>query len=123
VRFIDCTLELYAHAIAIEREAAERYAGFAERMEDEGQEDLARAFGLLASAEAAHLATLLNRTAGLALPTIAPGRYQWLDAQAPETAARAREMAADEEEHIELLAKMLGELPAGSLDTTLIFTD
>ena len=33
--------ELYAHAIALEREAAERYREFAGRMKDEAREDLA----------------------------------------------------------------------------------
>ena len=160
---IESPLELYAHAIAFERKAAERYAEPAERMQDEGREELARLFGLLARAEMAHLETLEQRTAGLQLPAIAGDRYKWLDAGAPETVARelilrlmtsrhaltialqaerralafflhaawttsdpgvralANEMAADEREHVELLAKMLGELPQGSLDTTLIF--
>ena len=165
MKFIESTPELYAHAIAFEREAAERYAEFAERMQDEGRDDLARLFDRLARAEMEHLATLEKRTEGVALPQIPDGRYKWLDAHAPETAARelvfrlmtprhalaialhaerralaffdhaawttadpgvqalAREMAADEREHVELLAKMLGETPEGSLDTTLIFAE
>jgi rubrerythrin len=165
VKFIHSSAELYAHGIAFEREAAERYAEFAERMLDEGRDDLARLFGMLARAEMEHLETLQMRTAGTALPHIAEGRYSWLDAHAPETNARslifrlmtprhalmialqaerravafflhtswttsdpgvralAREMAADEQEHIELLANMLGDLPADTLDTTLIFAE
>jgi len=79
---------LYAHAIAIEREAAERYAEFAERMADLGNDATAEVFRRLAGFEAAHLKTLEARTDGVALPSIAPGRYAWLDAGAPETAAR-----------------------------------
>ncbi|HET7197103.1 MAG TPA: ferritin family protein [Burkholderiales bacterium] len=79
--------ELYAHAIAIEREAAGRYSELAERMDDEGREELARVFGELARMEAEHLETLERRTQGIALPAIAPGEYQWLG-EAPETAAR-----------------------------------
>jgi rubrerythrin len=165
VKLIQSTPELYAHAIAVEREAAERYAQFAERMQDEGRDDLARLFSMLARAEAEHLETLRKRTEGIALPQIAAGRYHWLDAHAPETVALelvfrlmtprhalvialqaerralafflhagwtacdpgvralANEMAADEREHVELLAKMLGEVPEGSLDTTLIFAE
>ena len=48
--------ELYAHAIAIEREAAERYAELAERMRDESNEDLAGLFAGMAALEAGHLA-------------------------------------------------------------------
>lgn len=165
MKFIHSTAELYAHAIAFEREAAERYAEFAGHMQDEGRDDLARLFGMLMGAEMEHLETLEKRTEGIALPQIAEGRYKWLEAHAPETMARelvfrlmtprhalvialqaerrarafflhtswttsdsgvralAREMAADEQEHIDLLANMLGELPAGPLDTTLIFAE
>jgi len=88
MRLIESPAELYAHAIAIEREAAERYSELAERMEDEGHEELARVFGVLASMEAEHLEALERRTRGIALPEIRAGRYKWLDAGAPETPAR-----------------------------------
>jgi rubrerythrin len=163
VKIIQSPPELYAHAIAIEREAAARYAEFAERMEDEGREDLARVFGLLARLEAEHLEALERRTAGIALPEIPAGRYAWLDAGAPETQAHemvlrlmtprhalaialaaerraqgffeqvswtssdpalralAREMAAEEREHVDLIAKMLHDTPESTLDQTVIF--
>ena len=81
-------LELYAHALAIEREAAERYAEFAQRMSDLGDENVAALFRQLAVYEAEHLDTLEARTAGLQVPRIAAGEYAWLDASAPESAAR-----------------------------------
>jgi rubrerythrin len=84
---IQSPLELYAHAIAIEREAAERYSELAARMDDEGRDELARVFAELAQMEAEHLETLERRSAGLALPAIAPGKYCWLEDGAPETAA------------------------------------
>lgn len=163
MRTIQSAPELYAHAIAIEREAAARYAEFAERMEDEGREDLARVFGLLADEEAEHLQTLERRTAGIAVPQIQDGHHQWLDGGAPETAARelvyrlmtprhalaialhaeqraqaffehvywtasdpalralAKEMAAEEREHVALVSRMLDETPLPSLEGTLIF--
>lgn len=80
--------ELYAHAIAIEREAAERYTELAARMSDEGREDLARVFEMLADLESGHLQTLEARTLDVPLPPIPDSRYHWLDAAAPETAAR-----------------------------------
>jgi len=79
--------ELYAHAIAIEREAAERYAEFAQHMDDEGNDDVARLFRTLAVFEAEHLDTLEARTKGVKVPAIGAGEYAWLDAGAPETAA------------------------------------
>jgi rubrerythrin len=80
--------ELYAHAIAIEREALARYSEFAERMSDLGNDAAAEVFATLARLEAAHLERLLERTRAMALPALAAGQYAWLDAAAPETAAR-----------------------------------
>jgi rubrerythrin len=88
MRAIQSAAELYAHAIAIEREAAERYSEFAERMADLGNDAVAELFDRLAGFEAEHLETLLRRTDGVALPIPAAGEYRWLDAAAPETAAR-----------------------------------
>jgi rubrerythrin len=80
--------ELYAHALAIEREAAERYAELAQRMDDLGNDEVAALFRRLAVYEAEHLDTLERRTTGVDVPVIPPGRYAWLDAAAPETVAR-----------------------------------
>lgn len=80
--------ELYAHAIAIEREAAERYAELAERMSDLGNDAVAEVFGRLAGFEAEHLDALLRRSDGIALPHFSENDYRWLDSGAPETAAR-----------------------------------
>lgn len=156
--------ELYAHAIAIEREAAERYAELAGRMQDEGREDLGRVFQMLADLESEHLQTLEARTLDVALPAVAADRYRWLESGAPETAARelvyrlmtprmaiavalqaeiraqaffervmmtaddpalrslAREMAAEEQEHAALLARMLEGMPdPAALASTPIF--
>lgn len=82
------TPTLYAHAIAIEREAVERYSEFAERMDDLGNQAAAEIFGTLARLETEHLEELLERTAGMDLPRPAPQEYAWLDGAAPETAAR-----------------------------------
>lgn len=80
--------ELYAHALAIEREAAERYAELAQRMDDLGNDEVAALFRRLAVYEAEHLDTLERRTRGVDVPVIPPGQYAWLDAAAPETVAR-----------------------------------
>lgn len=79
--------ELYAHAIAIEREAAARYSELAQQMSDRNEDAVAEVFSALAREEAEHLQALERRTEGVALPSLAAGQYQWLDAAAPETAA------------------------------------
>lgn len=80
--------ELYSHAIAIEREATLRYRELAERMEQEGRDDLAHVFAALAQAEGEHLEALERRTEGVALPDIAEHEYRWYPGGAPESAAR-----------------------------------
>jgi len=132
--------ELYAHAIAIEREAGERYGEFAERMGDLGNDAAAEVFGRLAALEAEHLDALLRRTDGVALPKLSTDQYRWLDAEPPETAAHelvfrlftprqafmnaddpslrglAQEMATEEQEHVGMVERMLERTPDPSID-------
>ena len=135
MRLVESTPELYAHAMAIEREAAARYAELAERMEDEGREELAHVFGLLATMEAEHLEILERRARGIALPEIAPERYKWLESGAPEAffehvywttgdpalRALAKEMAEEGCEHVALVGQLFDETPQPKLDDMLIF--
>ncbi|MCG6951317.1 MAG: ferritin family protein [Betaproteobacteria bacterium] len=79
--------ELYAHALAIEREAAARYLEFADRMADEGNDRVATLFRRLAAFESEHVNQLLEATRQMRLPEVPAGAYAWLDAGAPETAA------------------------------------
>jgi len=155
--------ELYAHAIVIEREAAERYSELAVRMADLGNEAVAELFQSLAGFEAEHLDTLLRRTDGVALPEFAAAGYRWLDAGAPETAARelvyrlmtprhaleialaaekraeaffehvlmtaadpalralAKEMAAEEQEHVRLVERLLERTPDPNVNWEEVF--
>jgi rubrerythrin len=83
---IQSAAELYVHAIAMEREAAERYAEFSGRMADEGNDEVAALFGRLARLEAGHLEALRRRTEGVALPPL-ESDYSWIDTGAPETLA------------------------------------
>jgi rubrerythrin len=80
--------ELYAHAIAIEREAVRSYREFSLRMADLGNDTLADLFGRLESLEQGHLRTLQAKTAAMTLPDLAPGEYAWLDNGAPVPEAR-----------------------------------
>jgi len=154
---IDSVAELYVHAIAIEREAAERYAELAQRMDDLGNDAVAGLFGFLARAEALHLAALRRRTEGVALPALDTD-HSWLGGAPPECVARelvfrlmsqrdalqialqaekraraffeqvvrsagdpalralAREMAAEEAEHVALIERMLDRTPDPNID-------
>jgi len=86
-RTIGSVPELYAHALAIEREASARYLEFADRMADEGNDHVATLFRSLAKFESEHVKQLEEATRDMALPDIAAGEYAWLDAGAPEVAA------------------------------------
>ena len=154
---IESAAELYVHAIAIEREAAERYAEFAERMDREGNFAVAALFRMLSTIEARHLEELKRRAADLKLPPLIAD-YTWRDSEAPETAARdvlvrgmtqshalaialqaekraraffeyaariaddpgvralAREMAAEEAEHVVLVERMLTRIPSAEVN-------
>ena len=149
MKSIASTAELYAHAIAIEREAAARYTEFSQHMLDQGNEGVASVFATLARLETEHLMALERRTAGVALPALGARGYGWLEEGPPETAARelvfrlmtprnalaialgaekraqaffeqvlvtapdpglralAREMAAEESEHIAMVERLL----------------
>jgi rubrerythrin len=84
---IEYTAELYVHAIAIEHEAAERYAELAARMEKRGNYAAAALFRMLSRLEARHLEQLQRRTAGMSLPSLSAD-YSWRDDDAPETVGR-----------------------------------
>lgn len=90
-RPIRSTEELLAHAIAIEREAAARYAELGERMHDLGNDLVAELFLRLADVEEKHQHELEARARDMELPHIAPGEYAWLERGAPETAPRTLE--------------------------------
>ena len=90
MKLVRSPAELYAHAIAIEREAAGRYAELAARMRDESNEDLAALFAGLAKLEAGHLEALERRTDGIALPPLTRTDYKWLGAERDDREARLR---------------------------------
>jgi rubrerythrin len=123
--------ELYSHAIAVEGEAALRYSELARRMVEAGSEQAARLFAEFAGLQAAHLAALQRRTAGIAVPDLTSDQT-WPDAADPgaralqaerdahaffEQARRvsrdqaalaiAEEMAGEENEHIARLESLI----------------
>lgn len=87
-RPIDSIELFYAHAIAIEREASERYAEFAEWFADRDEEVLAGLCRGLERLERDHMQMLRGASGALQLPPVAETRYHWLDASSPEAPAR-----------------------------------
>jgi len=80
---------LYARALLIEHEAAERYREFASHMAEHGNDTLAELFGQLAEFEGEHADHLAKKTAGMTLPKLAAGEHAWLDQEAPVPEAHA----------------------------------
>jgi rubrerythrin len=80
--------EFYAHALAIEREAAQRYQEFSAYFDDRGDEALAGLCRNLAQMERSHFEELVQACGSLRLPTVADGRYRWLEGDSPEAPAR-----------------------------------
>src|SRR5512139_462558 len=78
--------EFYAHALAIEGEAARCWRRYQEHFADRGEEVLAGLSGNLARFEEEHHQLLLERAGKLALPELPPDRYRWLESGAPESA-------------------------------------
>lgn len=82
------TLELfYAHALAIEREAAQRYQELADQMLEHNNQETADLFLRLARLESEHAERLAAKTAGMRLPALKPWDYQWTGLESPESAA------------------------------------
>jgi len=83
---MDGIAEFYAHAIAIEREAAARYEELADQMAVHNNPALAALFSKLAKLEAEHLAQIQAKTAGMHLPRPLPWEYHWALDESPEAA-------------------------------------
>ena len=74
--------EFYAHGLAIEREAMERYAEFAAHFAGQGEDVLSRLCATLARFEGEHYQDLLRASKDLELPMIRPERRSMI-ASAP----------------------------------------
>jgi rubrerythrin len=76
--------EFYAHALAIEYEAARSYRELKAHFADRGEEVLAGLCGNLAHFEQDHYELLVEQAKGLELPEIPLDRYRWLESKSPE---------------------------------------
>ena len=103
--------EFYAHALAIEREAAARYGEFAEWFADRGEDVLSNLCRNLAGLESKHHDELLQACAGLTLPPVDETVYHWLASGPPETEAREVFYRVSHPRHLLEIA-LAGELRA-----------
>jgi rubrerythrin len=76
----------YAQAIAIEREAAARYREFAQQMAGYGNARTAELFARLAQFESEHAERLLEKTAGMKLPSVEQMRRGLVEGSRSEAA-------------------------------------
>ncbi|HEX6297411.1 MAG TPA: ferritin family protein [Burkholderiales bacterium] len=90
--------ELYAQAIALEREATKRFAELEQLMRDTGIEHLAEEFGKIGREEKEQYELLALGTAGRELPEVGGWEYSWHflgpEADRVETPTNAREAIA-----------------------------
>lgn len=87
--------ELYAQALALEREATKRFAELEQLMRDAGIEHLAAEFGKIGREEKEQYELLALGTAGRELPEVSGWEYSWHflgpEADRVETPTNARE--------------------------------
>ncbi|MBK9133542.1 MAG: ferritin family protein [Betaproteobacteria bacterium] len=75
---MDYTLaQFLAHAIALEREAAERYLELADMMEAHRNDEVASLFRDMVRYSNLHHDSIVERASGIALPKIGPYEYAW----------------------------------------------
>jgi rubrerythrin len=79
------TSEFMAHAYAMEAEAAERYAEFADSMEVHNNRDVAELFRKLSRIEQRHADQILEQMGWKRSP-VASANYRWEGAEGPESA-------------------------------------
>jgi rubrerythrin len=75
---MDWTLpEFLAHAIALEREAAERYLELADMMEAHRNDEVAMLFRDMVRYSRMHHDSIVERASGLALPALKASQFRW----------------------------------------------
>ncbi len=86
-RPIDTIETFYAHALAIEHEAAERFAEFAAWFAEHDDAALAGLCRGIEEDERQRFHRLVGGAKGLELPAIEDARYRWLDTGSPDAPA------------------------------------
>jgi rubrerythrin len=77
--------DFMARAYAMELEATERYAQFADQLDSHNNREVAQMFRKLAGVEALHAKRILEEMRWPSMPALPPA-YAWETAEAPETA-------------------------------------
>jgi rubrerythrin len=77
--------QLMAYAYALEQEASERYAEFADAMEAHNNREVAELFRKLARIEQRHAEQVLDEMGWVSPPEAPHGGYKWEGFEAPET--------------------------------------
>jgi rubrerythrin len=145
--------EFMAQALAMEREAAQRYSDFADAMEIHNNREVAALFRKMAGIERKHAARIMAEMGWKDTPALPSGKPSWEGFEAPETApgdevhylmqpyhalqlallneqraerffarlarastvesvrAAARELQAEEQEHVKLVRAWMRKLP------------
>ena len=94
--------EFFAHALAIEREAVQRYREFEAYFTGRGDEVLAGLCHNLAVLEEQHLEALLKSCEGMELPAVSAMEHGWLTADHNEDAERAFYRVVDARQLLEI---------------------
>ena len=81
----DAYADFMAQAYAMELEATERYAQFAEQLDTHNNREVAELFRKLSKIEVLHAKRILEEMGWPSLPAL-PVAFAWEDAEAPETA-------------------------------------
>lgn len=76
-----------AHAVELEREAAERYQELADTLEVHNNPEVADFFARMAGEARLHLSSVLEHVGDETLPTLQPWEFDWPDPEAPESAS------------------------------------
>ncbi len=76
--------ELFAHSLAMEAEAEERYTLLAEQMDVHNNDEVAALFRQLAEVEGKHVAKVRGLSGDIPIPHIAPWNLWWQGQASPE---------------------------------------
>jgi rubrerythrin len=79
--------EFLAYAVALEREAADRFGQLADAMDAYGNKEVGSLFRRLSDYSRLHLADAQARSGFREIPEIAPDEFAWPGFESPETAA------------------------------------
>jgi rubrerythrin len=108
---LDTPESFYAHALAIERDAVDRYREFAAYFAARREVVLSAICSMLERMESQHHAELLQACEGMALPEVEPAAYGW-DRENPAEAGPPRQFYRIEDPQQVLEIALEGEIRA-----------